>query len=157
MTPAQPAGQRATIFAIDLGGLLRTPDGRSELLLMARDEQSQLTGDGWSSVDFDLVSPYRWMTAAESLLVLPVASAAATHVRVQALRRPDRVAPTMIAVRVNETRLPLQPIRPGWNAYDWALPTSVLRKGINEMAIVVDKVPGEKTIAISDVRLERRP
>ena len=157
MTPAQPAGQRATIFAIDLGGLLRTPDGRSELLLMARDEQSQLTGDGWSSVDFDLVSPYRWMTAAESLLVLPVASAAATHVRVQALRRPDRVAPTMIAVRVNETRLPSQPVRPGWNAYDWALPTSVLRKGINEMAIVVDKVPGEKTIAISDVRLERRP
>ena len=156
-TPAQRAGQRATIFAIDLGGLLRTPDGRSELLVMARDEQSQLIGDGWSSVDFDLVSPYRWMTGAESLLVLPVASAAATHVRVQALRRPDPVAPTMIALRVNETRVPPQPIRPGWNAYDWELPAGVLRQGINEMAIVVDKTPGEKTIAISDVRLERRP
>lgn len=148
---------RAAIFSIDLSGLLRTPDGRTELLMMARDDQAQLTGDGWSPVDFDVVGPYRWMTAPESLLVMPVASTAATHIRVQALRRPHPVAPTMMALRVNETRLPPQPIRPGWNAYDWELPASVLRTGTNEMAIVIDKAPGEKTIAIADVRLERRP
>jgi len=147
---------RAAIFSIDLSGLLRAPDGRTELLMMARDDQAQLTGDGWSPVDFDVVGPYRWMTAPESLLVMPVASTAATHIRVQALRRPHPVAPTMMALRVNETRLPPQPIRPGWNAYDWELPASVLRTGTNEMAIVIDKAPGEKTIAIADVRLERR-
>jgi hypothetical protein len=157
LTPGQGGSQRATMFSIDIAGLLRTPDRRSELLLMARDEQSQLTGDGWSAVDFDVVGPYRWMTATESMLVLPVASAGTTHVRVQALYRDDRDGPTRVALRINDTSLPWQPIQPGWRAYEWPLPDNVLPRGTNEMAVVVDRVPAAKTIAIADVRLERRP
>jgi hypothetical protein len=123
---------------------------------MARDEQSQLTGEGWSGVDFDVVGPYRWMTATESMLVLPVASAGKTHVRVQALYRGDRDGPTRMTLRTNETTLPSQPIQPGWRAYVWQLPDNALPPGLNEMAIVVDRSPAAKTIAIADVRLERR-
>jgi Protein of unknown function (DUF2723) len=154
--PSASAGETATIFSIDIAGLLRAPDQRSELLLMARDEQSQLTGNGWSTVDFDVVGPYRWMTAAESMLVIPVASTGATHVRVQALYRGDRDGPTRMALRINDTSLPSQPIQPGWHAYEWQLPDNVLPQGPNEMAIVVDRSPAAKTIAIADVRLERR-
>ena len=63
----------ATAFRIDTMGLLRTPDRASEVLLMARDDQAQLFGDGWSAVDSDEVSPYRWMTRTEARLLLPIA------------------------------------------------------------------------------------
>ena len=45
---------------------------------MARDEQAQLTGHGWSAVDHDPVGAYRWMTAPEARLVLPIAGPAPT-------------------------------------------------------------------------------
>jgi hypothetical protein len=153
---SSPVGS-ATLFTLDTAGLLRVPDRSSELLVMARGEQAQLTGDGWSSVDFDIVGPYRWMTANESALVLPIAAPDATHIRVQALRRPDGYGPTSIALRINETLLPVQPMATGWRAYEWSIPVGVIREGTNEMAIVVDRPPANKTIAIADVRLERRP
>jgi hypothetical protein len=156
LAPATTSTDRATIFSLDLAGLLRTPDHRSELLLMARDEQSQLVGDGWSPVDFDVVGPYRWMTAMEAALVMPVAAPDPTHIRVQALRRADREGPASIALRINETVLPVEPIAPGWHVYEWALPDKLLRQGINELTIQLDCAPPEKTIAISDVRIERR-
>jgi hypothetical protein len=151
------AARAATIFSIGIAGLLRTPDRRSEVLLMARDEQSQLTGDGWSAVDFDVIGPYRWMTASESSLVLPVVATGHTHVRLQALRRPDRAGSTRLALRLNETMLPAQLIQPGWHAYEWSVPEGALHEGTNEMAIVMDRLPGERAIAIADIRLERRP
>ena len=93
-------------FSIDTAGLLRTPDGRSEVLLMARDEQSQLTGDGWSAVDFDVVGPYRWMTASDRCRAAVVDAPQPQHVRLQALQRPHPVGPTRLALRLNETMLP---------------------------------------------------
>ena len=33
---------------------------------MSRDEQSQLVGAGWSTVDADAGGPYRWMIAAQA-------------------------------------------------------------------------------------------
>ncbi len=156
LRPSPAPARPATIFSIDTAGLLRTPDRRSEVLLMARDEQSQLTGDGWSAVDFDVVGPYRWMTASESALVLPVAATGHTHVRLQALQRPDRAGSTRLALRLNETMLPAQLIQPGWHAYEWSVPEGALHEGTNEMAIIVDRVPQERTVAVFDVRLERR-
>jgi hypothetical protein len=147
----------ATVFAVETAGLLRTPDRRSEVLLMARDEQSQLTGDGWSPVDFDVGGPYRWMTASESMLVMPVAAPDATHVRVQALRQPNPGGPIMMSLRINEATLAPQPMLPGWHAYEWRVPQNALRQGTNEMAVAVDRLPLEKAIAVADVRLERRP
>ena len=123
---------------------------------MARDEQSQLAGDGWSAVDFDAAGPYRWMTAAESRLVLPIGSPDATAIRVQALRRDDRDGPASMALRINGMALPPQLMQPGWRAYEWRIPDALLHAGTNEMTIRVDRPPGEKGIAVSDVRLERR-
>jgi hypothetical protein len=157
MLPPASGRDRATLFSIDTAGLLRTPDQRSELLVMARDEQSQLTGDGWSSVDFDVVGPYRWMTAPESALVMPIAAPGPTHVRVQALRRPGTGGPTTMGLRINGTTLPAQPIQSGWHAYEWRVPETLTHQGPNEMAIVVDRLPDGKAVAVSDVRLERRP
>jgi Protein O-mannosyl-transferase TMEM260-like len=157
MLPPASGRDRATLFSIDTAGLLRTPDQRSELLVMARDEQSQLTGDGWSSVDFDVVGPYRWMTAPESALVMPIAAPGPTHVRVQALRRPGTGGPTTMGLRINGTTLPAQPMQSGWHAYEWRVPETLTHQGPNEMAIVVDRLPDGKAVAVSDVRLERRP
>jgi hypothetical protein len=150
------AAASAAILSVDIAGLLRRPDRRSALLLMARDEQSQLTGDGWSAVDFDAAGPYRWMTASESRLVLPIGTPDATAIRVQALRRDDRGGPVSMALRINGTVLPPQLMEPGWRAYEWRIPDAVLHAGTNEMTIRVDRPPGEKGIAVSDVRLERR-
>jgi Protein O-mannosyl-transferase TMEM260-like len=156
LTPAPSDAPAATVFTVETAGLLRTPDRRSEVLLMARGEQAQLAGDGWSPVDFDIGGPYRWMTASESMLVVPVAAPDATHVRVQALRRSDREGPTTMALRINETMLPPQQLQSGWHAYEWRMPERLLRQGTNEMAVVVDRPPAEKSIAVCDIRLERR-
>ena len=43
-------GPAVSLVPVDYRGLLRTPDRVSEVLLMARDEQSQLIGTGWSRV-----------------------------------------------------------------------------------------------------------
>ena len=153
--PAAGAAGSASILSVDIAGLLRRPDRRSELLLLARDEQAQLTGDGWSPVDFDVVGPYRWMTAAESRVILPIGSPEASGIRVQALRREDRDAPASIALRLNGSPLPPQQMEPGWRAYEWRIPDAALHKGTNELAILLDRPPAQKAIAISDVRLER--
>ena len=156
LTASPVEAPAATVFTVETVGLLRTRDRRSEVLAMARDEQAQLTGDGWSPVDFDIGGPYRWMTASESLLVMPVAAPDATHIRVQALRQPTPGGPTMVSLRINETTLAPQPMLSGWNAYEWRVPENTLRAGPNEMAVVVDRPPGGKAIAVADVRLERR-
>jgi hypothetical protein len=156
LTSAPGDAPAATVFTVETAGLLRTPDRRSEVLLMARGEQAQLAGDGWSPVDFDIGGPYRWMTASESMLVVPVAAPDATHIRVQALRQPNPGGPAMVSLRINEITLAPQPMLSGWHAYEWRVPENVLRQGTNEMAVIIDRVPPEKAIAVVDIRLERR-
>jgi hypothetical protein len=97
------------------------------------------------------------MTASEAMLVLPVAFADATHVRAQVLRRADPEGPMTMALRINRTGLPPQPLQSGWHAYEWKLQENVLSQGTNEMAVVVDRPPGDRVVAVSDLRLERRP
>ena len=63
----------ADVVPVNTLGLLRSPDRRSQVLQMGRDAQAQLTGDGWSRVDWDAGGPLRWMIAAEARLMLPVA------------------------------------------------------------------------------------
>jgi hypothetical protein len=152
---ASAPARAAAISSVNTAGLLRRPDRRSELLLLARDEQAQLAGDGWSAVDFDVAGPYRWMMARESRLLLPIGSTDATEIRVQALRRDDSNDPTTMALRLNGTPLPPQLMQPGWRAYAWRIAQGVLHDGTNEMAILVDRPPSGKQIAVSDVRLER--
>ena len=80
---------RHSVFSIDTAGLLRTPDALSEVLVMARDDQAQLTGHGWSRRP-RCVGPYRWMTAAQGRLLLPIAGPAPRAIRIQAMAREPR-------------------------------------------------------------------
>ena len=153
------ASNRADVFRVDTLGLLRRPDRRSEVLLMGRDAQAQLTGAGWSSVDRDAAGPFRWMTATEARLVLPVLGASGGHIRVQALR--DEHCPvSTVGLRVNGADLRSQPLRAGWHVYEWDVPAGRIVPGANEVSVVVDRlsdVPAGRArareIAIADVRL----
>ena len=145
-------GAAATAFSVDTLGLLRTPDRRSEVLLMARDDQAQLTGAGWSAVDTDAFTPYRWMTAAEGRLVLPVEKSDPRRIRIQVLCNQD-VQGANVSLRLNDAELPAQPLRPGWHAYEWTVEAGTLQRGTNDAAIMVDRTPPERGIAVADLRL----
>ena len=157
--PHSGSSGEVTAYSIDTQGLLRTPDRASEVLLLARDEQAQLPGHGWSPVDWDAVSPYRWMTAREARLVLPIAMNDARRIRIQALLE-DTGAPTVVSLRVNGTDLPSQALLEGWHAYEWDVPAGALWQGTNEVTLVIDRLSPSKTsdaprrgIALSELRV----
>jgi hypothetical protein len=145
------------IVSIDTDGLLRTPDRVSEVLLMARDDQAQLTGDGWSAVDADAVGAFRWMTASEARLVLPIALGEARRISVQL--HDAAGGATTVRLSVNGAELPQQSLQTGWHAYEWRLPDGAVAQGTNEAAVIVDRistpegdaVPHE--IAVASVRV----
>jgi Protein O-mannosyl-transferase TMEM260-like len=148
----------AAVFRVDTMGLLRTPDRASEVLLMARDDQAQLTGDGWSSVDWDSVSTYRWMTKTQAHIMLPVAKPDAQRIRIQAFLEKGG-APQTVALRLNGIDLPFQPLRSGWNAYEWMPPKESLRPIANDVVISVDQLSPPKAaspargLAVTEVRV----
>jgi hypothetical protein len=158
-TTLRTAAKAASVFSIDTAGLLRTPDALSEVLLMARDEQAQLTGHGWSAVDHDPVGAYRWMTAPEARLVLPIAGPAPAGIRMQTMLEAPGVAAT-VRLRVNRTELPAQSLRKGWHAYEWSLPPGSAAPGTNEAVVIVEGLPlraganaGARGVAVSEVRV----
>jgi hypothetical protein len=152
---------RADVMRVETRGLLRSPDRHSEVLQMGRDAQAQLTGDGWSRVDWDAGGPFRWMTAPEARLMLPVTHAPVARVRVQALRD-VRSPATTVALRVNDAALPAQQLQPGWHVYEWDLPAGAIDSGTNEALVVIDRLSdqlvgrvGGRGVAVSDVQLIR--
>jgi hypothetical protein len=162
---ARLAGNHGTATADAVGvntrGLLRSPDRRSEVLQMGRDAQAQLTGDGWSRVDWDAAGPFRWMIASDARVMLPVAHSPITRVRVQALRD-DRSPATIVALRMNGTSLPAQALQTGWHVYEWDLPDGAVSTGTNEALVVIDRLTelpvgrtGGRGVAVSDVQLIR--
>ena len=153
------SSRAADVFQVDTRGLLRRVDRRSEVLLMGRDEQSQLTGDGWSAVDWDESGPYRWMMANEARVILPASGASGTRIRIQLLRDEHSPAST-VRLRLNGAELPSQPLQSGWHVYEWIVPPGRLTSGINEASVVVDRLSeathgraGGKGIAVADIRL----
>lgn len=148
----------AMVVGVDTEGLLRSPDAVSEVLLMTRDDQAQLTGDGWSRVEADDIGAWRWMTAVEARLLLPIARPEATRIRVQA-RREDAQGPMSIRLRLNGVDLPWQPLQDGWQVCEWAAPPDTLRLGTNEAAVIVDRLsPASgsdpaRGVAVAEVRV----
>ena len=150
----QPASAPATAFSVETTGLLRSPDRSSEVLLMARDEQAQLTGAGWSAVEADAVTPFRWLTAPEARLVLPLAMDSARAIRIQA-RYDQQPADAALSVRLNDVALPPQVLRSGWSTYEWMVAPGTLRPGTNEAMLLLDGVGAGRGVAIADVRVIR--
>ncbi len=124
----RPTGA-AAVFRVDTMGLLRTPDRTSEVLLMARDDQAQLIGDGWSAVEWDAVSAYRWMTRTEARLLLPIAKPDAQRIRMQALLEEGGAPRNGVASASTGSSCRSQPLRIGWNAYEWTAPPADWRSG----------------------------
>jgi hypothetical protein len=126
---------------------------------MVRDDQAQLTGSGWSAVDADPVSAYRWMTDREARLLLPIASADVSRIRIQALR--DHASePTTVSLRLNGTLLPPLRLVTGWHTYEWTVADGILRQGANESAVIVDRLPAASNvgdaprgIAVTELRI----
>lgn len=157
----EAAPHAVDVFQVDTRGLLLRPDRRSEVLLMGRDAQAQLTGAGWSPVDWDDGGPFRWMAATEAHLVLPVSGASGAsggRIRIQALRE-ERCPGSSVSLRVNGAELPSQPLRAGWHVYEWEVRGGIV-PGTNEVSVLVDRLSDVPTgraqgrgIAISDVRL----
>ena len=154
----------ATAFRINTEGLLHTPDRVSEVLLMGRDDQAQLTGAGWSPVEADSGGPYRWMTASEARLLLPLATKDGSRLTLQALL-PERApgAPSTVALRLNGRALPPQPLFDGWHSYDWVLPPGIVQSGPNAAVIIIDRlpnspsgIPAPKGIAVAEVVVRSR-
>jgi hypothetical protein len=156
------AAEAAAIFRVETAGLLRTPDASTELLVMSRDDQAQLTGHGWSAVDFDTVSPYRWMTGTEARLVLPVTTSGPRAIQLQARLREGGRART-VAVRLNGIALLPAALAVGWRSYEWDLPPG-LAAGTHELTVVVDEPPAPRDdglpphdVAVTDLRVLHGP
>jgi hypothetical protein len=148
----------SVLFGVGLDGLLRTPDRTSEVLLMGRDDQAQLTGAGWSDADRHPAGPFRWMTSPESRLVLPIAHPGARTIQVQALSTGEPGA-VSIGLLVNGSALPMQPLASGWHIYDWVLPRPV-PSGPNNVSVIVrpgGRDGGHAKIAVGAVRVLRVP
>jgi hypothetical protein len=156
-TASEDASSGATVSPVDTRGLLRMPDRGSEVLLMARDDQAQLTGSGWSAVDFDPVTPYRWMTNTESRVLLPMAARERRFISVQALLE-DGGTPASVRLHVDGVALAAQTLRPGWNRYLWALPV-LDQRAAHDVTISVDRLTpsnGElpaRGLAVAEVRV----
>ena len=153
-------GAAASLTAVDYQGLLRTPDRVSEVLVMSRDEQSQLVGTGWSRVDADPGGPFRWMTATEARVLMPLARAGARRIRIQAFR--EAVGPSSIRLALDGVALPWQPLRSGWQAYEWELPADLALVGPVDAAVIVDALPAPvsgaipRAVAIAEISLLAR-
>lgn len=161
----------ATIFRVDTIGLLRSPDSGSEVLLMARDEQAQLTGHGWSRVEANAAGPYRWIAAPQARVVLPVGRENTAAVRIEAWlresppanqRRGTRAAggPGNAGLRliVDGSDAGVRTLREGWHSYDWTLASGALRPGVHEIALAIEppgdgEQPAEPVVAIGEIRL----
>jgi hypothetical protein len=171
-----------TIFRVDTTGLLRSPDAGSEVLLMARDEQAQLTGHGWSRVEANAAGPYRWIAGREARVVLPVGQAHAAVLRVEAWLPASAPTSSTIATPtsrtladghrstgdagnafglrliVDGTDAGLRTLREGWHSYDWTLASGALRPGAYEVTLAVERpVEGERSVepvvAVGEIRL----
>jgi len=156
VTPEGAAGENQ-VFSIDTSGLLRVRDRSSEVLLMARDEQSQLPGAGWSAVDWDAVSPFRWMTGVRAHVLLPTTRNGVTAVRVHAYGEDGR-SPGSLRLLLNDTDLGAHPAAPGWAVYEWSVPEGAAVPGTNRATLVVDRLPPAeggvtRGLAVSEIRL----
>ena len=107
---------------------------------MHRDDQSQLLGPGWSDAEVDQTGVYRRTTMPRASAVMPLARDA-RWIRLQALfLKSDPSENSRIRLRLNGTDLPWQQLDEGWQPYEWTLGPGLLRKGTNEMTLVVERM-----------------
>lgn len=155
------ASSPASITAVDVTGLLRRRDRRTETLLMARDDQALLVGAGWSRVDADAGGGYRWMAADTAGLVLPLTPEGGHRLRAQVQHVAGNGASATLEVVADGVALGERALQHGWNAYDWDLPGHLDGPRVVNIALVAkgarpatSSVPG--AVALADVHVLSR-
>ena len=156
------AGGPSALYRVNTDELLRAVDSVTEVLGMSRDEQSALIGAGWSAVDFDGVTTYRWMTSGAAQVLLPVHAAQPSRITVQAFNEGSAAAANRtMALRLNGVDLPAQALQSGWASYEWNPPAGLLRAGVNELAFHVSPASAAeqpaRRVAVTSVAVSSRP
>ncbi len=145
------------LFRVNTDELLWTVDRDTEQLAMSRDEQSDLIGGGWSKVEYDGVTPYRWMEQTVAQVLLPIHAAHPSSLTVQAFAA-ENAGALNLHLRINGTDLPAQGLRTGWASYEWVPPVGLLHQGVNELAFLVSTSATKwngRTAAVTTISVSR--
>ena len=115
---------RPTSGAIPLG-----PEGRLYLR------------EGWHEPE-GAPSHFRWTSAPDATLLVPIAKSGDIHLSLQAepFSYPGRPVNTTIALSVNGRLLQAHALGRGWRAYEWLVPASAWAAGLNELVIRAPEV-----------------
>ena len=153
----EPATSPASITGVDVRGLLRRRDRSTEVLLMARDDQSLLVGAGWSRVEADEGGAYRWMSAETARLVLPLTLEGPRKLRLQVRFVPGGAAATL-ELAVGPFSLGARALGPGWQTYEWDLPNEVKARDVIVLTLIArgttpttSPIPGG--VAVADLHV----
>ncbi len=153
-------GPAVSLVAVDYRGLLRTPDRASEMLLMSRDEQSQLVGAGWSRSPPMRGGGFRWMTAPRRACCCRSRAQARGGSASRPCARPTarrRSGWRSTARRCHGSRCSAAGRRTSG-----ICPKGWCRQGPLEAAVIVDALPASaddeapRAVAIADIRLIAR-
>ena len=89
-----------------------------------------------------------------------IARAGARRTRIQAFR--EDAGPSSIRLALDGVALPWQPLRSGWQTYEWELPADLALLGPVDAAVIVDALPApsgnavHRAIAIAEISLLAR-
>jgi hypothetical protein len=150
------ASGESRVYEIDTMGLLRARDRSSAAFVMSRDEQSQLVGPGWSAVDWDAISPFRWMTSRDADVLLPITRGGVAALRVQVFAGSGRMA--SLTLLLNGRNLGERTLERGWAGYEWEVPSGAAVAGTNRLTLRIDALTREadgtsRGPAVSEVRV----
>ena len=119
-------------------GLFHDSTHRVEVLNWQRDGEYELLGDGWYRRGAD---DLLWTTNSAELL-LPFWRIGSLRVSVEA-STPDWVPDGelgTVSLRMNGREFSRQPLSRGWALYEWDVPRTALREGLNQVYLTVSSV-----------------
>ena len=132
------SGEPVELCAAVVGnnGLFGDPRVRTEQI-----EHRELFGHGWGPVEQDRVGLFRWTTARQAELLLPLWRVSPLRIQVTARSVPEPdVSRGTVQLQVNELLLNPIALRPGWSSYEWDVPSAALQEGVNQVYLIVSKL-----------------
>jgi hypothetical protein len=121
---------------------------------------SMALGAGWSGAEQIQGASANWAIKQDAEVFLPANGGTSYRLTVTALPFDYPGAPEQgIAPRINGHALPRIAMSPGWHAYAWEIPDSILKAGLNEVRFQLDRLnapvdvlPGSGAIGTTGVQ-----
>ena len=138
----------------------RSLEGRVDVGAEPRDLPF-LIGRGWYEPEAEGTVTFRRSRGRGSWLRVPLRDAADAEIVVR--MRPE--VPTAVTFEVNREPLGTVELRPGWSEYTFAVPSRVLRRGLNDLGLIYSVTPresdparprGNAAVAVDWIRFRRR-